>query len=126
MNLTLKLNEIDYSSFLPRHGYSVTYRKILGSNSVTTLDGTYHEDILAYKGTITTELRPMTSAQLSALETSCADCETATYFDTKMNQVVTKNVIVLLSKAMLVLNTSESTLWNASTSSGITLMIEER
>jgi hypothetical protein len=126
MNITLLLDSVDYSSYLPKYGYTVAYKKVLGANSCYTLDGTYHEDVLAYKAVITTELKPMTSVQLSAIIEACKNCENATYFDTRTNAIVTKNVIATLSAAAIVLNTSESVIWNQDTSSGIILTIEER
>lgn len=126
MNMTLLIDSVDYSSYLPPRGYTVQYRKIMGANSVTTLDGTYHEDVLAYKAVIATELRPMTSAQLSAIATACKNCQKATYFDAMTNTSVTKDVIATLSSASLVMNDTANTIWNNNTTSGVILTIEER
>lgn len=126
MNMTLLINSVDYSSYIPKHGYTVSYKKILGANSCYTLDGTYHEDVLAYKAVITTELMPMTSAQLSAIIAACENCKNATYLDTKTNTIVTKNVTATLSPATIVLNDPQRLIWNQNTSSGIILTIEEK
>lgn len=126
MNMTLLIDSVDYSSYIPPRGYTVQYKKILGTNSCYTLDGTYHEDVLAYKAIVQTELLPMTSAQLSAIISACENCDNATYFDTRTNTIVTKKVIATLSQAAIVLNDPQRVIWNQSTSSGIILTIEER
>lgn len=125
MNIILKLNDVDYSSYLPRRGYNITYKDILGSNSCYTLDGKYHEDILASKAIISTELLPMTSERLSAMVKACESCKRATYFDTKTNQVVTRDAKASLSTASLVMNKTNKTFWNDSNTTGITITIEE-
>lgn len=126
MNLTLKLDNVDFSSYIPQRGYTVSYKKVLGSNSVTTLDGKFHEDVLAYKARITTELKPMTSAQLALISNACDAVEKATYYDPKEDALVTKDVIASLSSSSIVMNTSTSTIWNKALKKGIILTIEER
>jgi hypothetical protein len=124
--MILKIDNKDYSHLVPRRGYKVGYKKVLGPNSCTTIDGTYHEDVLAHKAVINIELLPMTSEQLSELETSVENCELATYHDTKTGADVTKPVIVSLSPATLVVNYENKTVWSDSETSGVVLTIEER
>lgn len=126
MNMVLKIDSVDYSFLLPKKGYTVTYKKVLGANSCYTLDGKYHEDVLAYKAIITTELMPMTSTQLSDLVTAVKNCKNATYFDTMTNSVVTKEVIAILDSASLVFNAQNKIYWGDTNRKGITLTIEER
>ena len=126
LNMTLFIDNVDFSSYLPPRGYTVNYNKIVGDNSMTTLDGVYHEDVLAYKAVISTELRPMTSEKLTAIMIACANASTATYYDPKLGETVTKFVIATLSPASIVMNDMAGTIWNNNTSSGVMLTIEER
>lgn len=125
MKIELKIDGVDYSSYLPKRGYTVGYKPILGANSCYTLDGKYHEDILAYKATITTEILPMTAAQLSDLINACQNCELVEYFDTKTNSYVNKEAKATLSTATLVFNTQAKQFWNDSLDKGVILTIEE-
>lgn len=124
--MILKIDNNDFSSLVPKRGYQVSYKKVLGSNSCYTLDGTYHEDVLAYKATINIELKPMSPEVLSELTIAVENCEQATYHDTKTDSDVTKKAIVSLSPATLVINSENKIIWSNSENSGITLTIEER
>lgn len=126
MNMTLLLDSIDYSYLLPKKGYSVSYKKVLGPNSRTTLDGKYHEDILAYKAIVKVDLTPMTSEQISKLAESVQNCRIATFYDTKTNSEATREVYATLEGATLVFNTANKAYWSASNKKGITLTLEER
>lgn len=123
--MQLKIDDNDFSEYLTKRGYNVTYKKIMGVNSFYTLDGTYHEDILARKAVVVADLKPMTSAQLAVFIDACDDCEYATYLDTKTNTTVTKKAIATVSSASIALNKNNILHW-ASGGNGITLTIEER
>lgn len=123
--MNLKIDGVDYSSYLPKRGYTVGYKPILGANSCYTLDGKYHEDILAYKAIITTELLPMTATQLSAIINACQNCKEVEYLDTKTNEYVIKEAKATLSTATLVFNTQSKQFWNDSLQKGVILTIEE-
>lgn len=124
--MILKIDNKDFSNLVPRRGYQVAYKKVLGSNSCYTLDGTYHEDILAYKAVVDIELMPMSPDRLSELIIAVENCEDVTYHDTKTDSDVTKKVTVSLSPAKLVINTEHKVIWSNTESSGISLTIEER
>ncbi len=126
MKIALKIDGIDFSSYLPKHGYSVVYEPVLGANSCYTLDGKYHEDILTYKAIITTQLLPMTAEQLSGLIIACQNCKVVEFFDTKTNGFLTKEAKATLSTATLVFNDYNKQFWNESLDNGIVLTIEER
>lgn len=126
MNMVLKIDSVDYSFLLPKKGYTVGYKPVLGSNSCYTQDGKFHEDVLAYKGVIKTELMPMTTEQLSAFSTAIINCKTATYFDTATKSVVTREVKATLDPASLVFNTPNKAFWSNSNRKGVILTIEER
>lgn len=125
MDMTLIIGSTDFSSYLPKRGYTVNYKKILGANSCYTLDGKYHEDILATKAVITVELKPMTSEQLSSILNACESATSVTYFDPKENGAVTKEASATLSSASIVLNRANLIYWNSSRN-GVTLTVEER
>lgn len=125
MNMTLLIDSVDFSSYLTKRGYTVDYKKVMGANSCYTLDGTYHEDVLARKAVVTAPLLPMTSAKLSAIIKACDSCTNATFLDTKTNTIVTKPVIATLSSASIALNKANALFWNNS-GNGISLTIEER
>lgn len=122
MTMTLLIDSVDYSAHLTKRGYTAAYKAVLGANSCYTLDGTYHEDVLAYKAVITVPLNPLTTAQVAALLNACHNCKTATYFDAKTNTTVTKNAKVTLSAAGIALNKSTAVFWGGQ---GLTLTIEE-
>ena len=124
--MTLRLDGANFSHLVPKRGYKVSYKKILGANSCYTLDGTYHEDVLAYKAVIEIELMPMKPEQLSALIAAVENCNQATYYDTKVGEDVTKNAIVALSPASLVMNSPGKVYWSNGLQNGIVLTIEER
>ena len=124
--MILKIDNVDYSHLVPKSGYQVCYKKVLGPNSCYTLDGTYHEDVLAYKAVVNIELKPMSAETLSQLVTAVENCEQATCHDTKTNDDVTKNVLVSLSPANLVINHDGEIIWSDTENSGMTLTIEER
>lgn len=126
MNMPLLIDSVDYSHLLPKKGYTVAYKPILGANSCYTLDGKFHDDVLKYKGVIKTEILPMNSAQLSKFATAIMNCKTATYFDTATNMVVTREVKATLDAASLVFNTPNKAFWSNTNRKGITLTIEER
>lgn len=126
MNATLLIDSVNYSFLLPRKGYNISHKKVLGSNSCYTLDGKYHEDVLAYKAVIKVDLLPMTSTQLSELVNAVQNCKNATYFDTMTNSVVTREVNATLESASLVFNTSKKAFWSDTNQKGITLTIEEK
>jgi hypothetical protein len=123
--MILKIDGKDYSHLVPRRGYQVAYKKVLGGNSCYTLDGTYHEDVLAYKAIVTIELMPMSPETLAELVVSVENCVNATYHDVKTKTDVTRKALVSLSPAKLVLN-SDRQIWSDSESGGMTLTIEER
>lgn len=123
--MQLTINGVDFSELITKYGYSVDYKKILGSNSVYTLNGTYHEDVLAWKAVIEAELRPLKSSTLASVITICAnEYVTVSYFDTKTNAVKTIEMKPSLSSAKVALINAGITYWNGG-GSGITLALEE-
>lgn len=67
MAKTLKINGIDFTGYFPREGYSVSYESIQGSNAGLMLDGSYTEDEIAQKATVTLNCMPLNEVQLATL-----------------------------------------------------------
>ena len=123
--MQLTINGVDFSEIITKYGYSVDYKKILGSNGRYTLNGTYHEDILAWKAIVEAELRPLKSSVLASVITLCAnEYVTVSYFDTKTNSIRTTEMKPSLSAAKVALINAADTYWNGG-GSGITLTLEE-
>lgn len=120
--MTLYLDSVDFSSYVKNRGYTVSYRKITGPNSYTTLDGTYYEDLIAKKAVVKIPLNPMTSAQLSTLTTACYNATKAKYYDTESGQDVTKDVIATLSEVAVLMTKNGTRYWGTE----IMLTLEER
>ena len=122
--MQLTVNGIDFSELMTKYGYAVGYNEIEGSNTVTTLDGTTHYDILARKAVVTVLLRPLKSASLSSIVTLCAnDQVSVSYFDTKTNAIRTTTMKPALSSANVALINTD-TYWGGG-QSGIVLTLEE-
>lgn len=67
---TIKINGIDLTSYFTPVGYNVEYKKIMGSNSGYMLDGSYTEDVLAWKTVITLPCMPLKEMSLGSLISS--------------------------------------------------------
>lgn len=113
------INGNNYSSYVTK--YKTGYRKVLGGNSYTTLDGTYYEDVIARKVSLTVEFAPINSSTLSDLIEICQnDTLSVTYFDPKENSNNTLEMIPDLSIPN-VLIVRDSAIWG-----DIVLSLEEK
>ena len=119
----LLLDSTDIMPYVKYGGYSVGHKKVLGPNSFTTLDGTYHEDVIAKKTIIQVALKPVTTDELTIVVNACEDISSATYFDTKTNAYKTINVIADVSIASVVINADTVLYWGGS--DGIIITLEE-
>ena len=63
MGKSIMINGIDFTSYLTPWGYTVTYRKIQGGNQGTMLDGSYLDDVRAYRITLSAVCLPLTQKQ---------------------------------------------------------------
>jgi len=109
--MTLFLDSADFSSYVKKRGYSVTYKKILGPNSFTTLDGTYHEDVIAKKAVVSVPLNPVTAVNLSTLTNAIYKASSATFYDPEVGADVTKSVFATLSTASVVMTKGATQYW---------------
>ena len=124
--MRLVIDSIDFSEYLTKYGYTVTQKKVLGGNSIVTLDGTSHEDILAWKDVVMVEMKPLTPSQLATLVAACKkETVTATYFDTETNAYVSQVMKPTLSQAKIALNKTSAVYWSGG-GSGIQLTLEEK
>ena len=123
--MILKIDGTDFSPFVSKYGYSVRYNKIKGSNDVTTMDGTLHEDILARKAIVNVQLNPMTSEDLASLENAIQrDYCLVTFYDTASGENKTTNMRCQLNNAEVVLNKLTGLYWGAG-NTGAVLNMEE-
>ena len=124
MNKTLNVDGVDYKSYMAKHGYTVGYKKILGPNSCTTLDGRTHEDVIAEKAIVNVSLRILNTAEIAVIQNAQSkNYVVVTYFDTKSQADKTVNMKVITSAASLLLENSLS-YWGSG-STGISLTLEE-
>lgn len=92
---TVKINNIDFTSYLTPIGEGVKYKKILGNNGGTMLSGRTEEDILSWKAVVRYKVMPLTEVQqatfLTALMSSTVNLY---YFDPATNGYRTVEVMV--------------------------------
>ena len=83
----IQINGTDYTDFFPKRGYTVLYSKVHGNNEGLMLDGSYTEDTLAVKATVSSVFMPLTEEQQSAFlaDLFSDDYATVYYFDPKKN-----------------------------------------
>ena len=59
---TFKMNSKDFTTYAHKSGFSVGYQPVKGLSDKTTMDGTRHIDVIAYKRSVTIKLNPVTEA----------------------------------------------------------------
>lgn len=122
---TLNVDGVNYNQFMARRGYSVSYKKISGPNTCTTLDGKTHEDILAEKAIVTVSLKPLTTVNLATvLNAQSKKFVVVTYYDPKTQENKTVNMRVTTTAASIVIENTASLSWGAG-GGGSTLTLEE-
>ena len=95
MAKTIKINNVDFTSYFTPIGENVSYKKIHGNNGGTMLSGDTEEDILAWKAIVKLTAMPLNETQLSALLTALmASSVSLYYFDPKTNAYKTISTIV--------------------------------
>ena len=67
MGKSITINGIDFTSYFTPWGYTCAYRKIQGGNQATMMDGTFLDDVRAYKITISAVCMPLTEEQTDTL-----------------------------------------------------------
>lgn len=120
--MTLFLDGAEYTDKVKRRGYSVFYKKVLGPNSFTTLDGTFHEDVLAKKSVVSVPLNPMTSEDLAAFTKAVHNVKVARFFDSETGMDITKTVSANLSVATVLMDKNGKKYWGDE----LTLTLEEK
>lgn len=88
MGKNVMVNGLDITPLITPWGYTVSYRKIQGGNQGTMLDGSYLDDALAYKITISATCMPLTTEDYDRLIVTLYDINTeyasVRFFDPKM------------------------------------------
>ena len=120
--MTLYLDNTNFSTYVKNRGYTVAYRKVVGPNSFTTLDGKYHEDVIAKKAVVSVPLNPVNSSQLAALTAACYDAKKATFYDTEQGADVTRDVTATLSEVSVLMTKNGTQYWGTE----ILLTLEEK
>ncbi len=120
----LTLDAYDIAPYIKANGYSISYKNVVGPNSFTTLDGVYHEDIIAKKAVISAALIPLATSVVSEIAQMCDTMVTATYFDSKTNDYITINAKATMSVATVVINKDSIYYWGGA--DGIVITIEEK
>ena len=86
MAKTVKMNNVDVTSYFTPRGMKVTYAKVLGENGGTMLNGDLLEDVLAWKAKVTLDCMPLTEVQMTDfLSKAMADHPILYYFDPRKN-----------------------------------------
>lgn len=85
MSKNIYINAEDYTDVFTPTGYTVSYIKRRGKNSMTMLDGTYIDDVLAIKAVVTCYCMPTNETQLQKLLTDISNpYVTVTFFDPRV------------------------------------------
>ena len=67
MAKTIKLNNVDFTEMFTKHGYSVSYTSVQGNQGGLMKDGSYMEDELAIKASVSLPCLPLNEEQISSL-----------------------------------------------------------
>lgn len=62
--VNLKVNGYNFTPLMTPYGYTVSHTKIQGGNQGTMKDGSFIDDVLAYKAVIAITFMPLTQADL--------------------------------------------------------------
>ena len=108
--MTFKINNVDYSTYLTKYGYSTSYTPVF-ADSVTTLDGVEHTAVIRYRGTLTVTLRPMTATEWATFSAALAGILSITYTNIQKGTDVTVNMRMDEYSANLVLINTSRTLF---------------
>ena len=101
MAKTVKMNNVDVTSYFTPRGMSVTYVKVLGENGGTVLTGERVEDVLAWKAVVTLTCMPLTPTQQADFLTKAQVADpTLYYFDPKANDYRTIHYMAEISETV--------------------------
>lgn len=73
MGKTIMVNGVDFTPYITPWGYTVGYCKIQGGNQGTMLDGSFIDDVLAYKISLSVTCMPLTDDQYSTVTSTLYD-----------------------------------------------------
>ena len=102
--MTLIIDGTDFSDFVADDGYHIGYETREG-NSLITMDGTLHTNLQAIKTVISCEMNALTAEKLSELlQVALKQYVTATYFDTRFNDISTSIFIPTINEQNFAFN----------------------
>lgn len=64
MAKNLIVNGYNFTNYITPWGYTISYNKIQGGNQGTMKDGSFIDDVLAYKAVITVQCMPLTQSEI--------------------------------------------------------------
>lgn len=101
---TFKVNNTDYSGYVLRYGYQTSYTPVY-SDTVTTMDKVDHAVVMRWRHALSLKLRPLSEAELSALQSSLGGSTVASikFSSLQLANDVTCNMMMDPSSAALVL-----------------------
>ena len=113
MSYTFKINNVDYSGYLQKYGYSTSYDPVY-SDSMMALNGVEYVAVPRYRGTLSVVIKPVEGTALSTLTTALsAGILEITYTCLQRNYDVTASMRLDTNSAELVLkNASHAYLGN--------------
>ena len=93
MAKTLKIDDVDFTSYMTEAGYTVAYEPVDGGQGGLMLNGEYEEDEIGQKAVVTYTVWPLNETRLSTLLTRLMGSvyHTVQYFDpkTRANRTMT-------------------------------------
>lgn len=110
--LPLEINAVDFSAFVNRTAYSISYEDRIGPNRGFMLDGTETSDLIKRKAVIEWPLNDLPSDKLAQILTICEDEYVAVkFFDTKINAPRISVFMPNISPASCNIITQSGTYW---------------
>lgn len=67
------VNGVDFTPFVTPYGYTIGWRKIQGGNQGTMLDGSFIDDVLAYKITVIVIFMPLSQEDYTKVISTLLD-----------------------------------------------------
>lgn len=109
--MTFLINGVDFSNYIQVYGYATSYLPVFGQ-SVMTLDGVEHTAVLRYRGSVSINLKPLTSAEWNTLSTALSTgILRITYFCIQRNRDVVASMKLDRMSAELVLKNASRMLY---------------
>lgn len=110
--LPLFIDDVNYTSYIDKYGYQVSYSPIKGPNEGVAIDGTTITDIVARKAVLSVTCNPLDQVRLASIISALSkDSVEVTYFDTKTNAQRTAFFIPEIGSTKIALQTAAGVYW---------------